>query len=145
MGAVKPWGLSVRCDRSSESGDCRVSVEAEASSLLRQLAGEPVHGAGNVKAAIRGAAMRAGFTFSRTRKLWYREARSILAIEMDQLRERAQAANHARDNALRTEAGDIIARLARLEADLAALSGELARAQVVDTSGSARDGGAGAS
>ena len=104
-------------DVSSQSEDFRVSVEVEASEILQQLAGVPAFGAGNVKAAIRTAAMKAGLSFSRARKLWYREARAILADEMDHLRAKA--------NELRGRQNDALTRLEQLEGELSVLRAEL--------------------
>jgi hypothetical protein len=98
-----------------------VSVESEASSLLRVIVAPPVPGE-SVKALIGRAARRCGLTFSRARKLWYGEARAILATEMDALRAAARVkqdeAEGGYERALRAEYREIFDRLARIEARL---------------------------
>ena len=121
-----------------------VSVEDEAKSLLRELASPAVPGE-LVCAAVSRAARRAGLSASRVSKIWYGNARAILAVEMDQMRSRAQAMRESNGREDRKKASDVLCRLATLELGLAAIRRELARAQAVDTGGSARDGGAGAS
>lgn len=57
--------------------------------MLVQRCAEPRPVGDSVKAAINRAAKRLGFDPSRTRKLWYGDARIIAAHEMDWLRKRA--------------------------------------------------------
>jgi hypothetical protein len=63
----------------------------EARHLVHRCA-EPRPVGDSIKAAIYRSAKRLGFTFSRTRDLWYANARRIDAWEMDRLRERAAGA-----------------------------------------------------
>jgi len=60
----------------------------EAQILVRRCA-EPRPVGDNVKAAIVRASRRLGFPFTRTKDIWYRNARRIDATEMDQLRRTA--------------------------------------------------------
>jgi hypothetical protein len=111
-------------DVSSGNRDRVVSVEIEAQTLLQELAGPAAFAGGNVKGAIQRAAVRAGLTFGRARRIWYREAR-IWAGEMDDLRLRAAraraAAREGRINEFRKDDAEIQQRLDRLEIELAAL------------------------
>jgi hypothetical protein len=66
----------------------------EARALVRKCA-EPRPAGDLVKAAIYRASRRLGMPFSRTRCIWYREARRIDAAEMDQLRRKAGMAELA--------------------------------------------------
>ena len=65
------------------------SIE-EAQTLVRRCA-EPRPAGDKVKAAVVRASRRLGFSFSRTKDIWYRDARRIGATEMDQLRRTADA------------------------------------------------------
>ena len=76
-------------DFASEKSE--MSSVAEASTLVRRVA-EPRPVGDKVKAAIVRAARRLGFPVSRTKDLWYGDARRIDAHEMDALRERAARA-----------------------------------------------------
>jgi hypothetical protein len=67
------------------SGKSEMSSVGEAATLIRQAA-EPRPVGDSVKAAIRRAAMRLGFSFSRSKDIWYGDARRIDAGEMDALR-----------------------------------------------------------
>jgi len=60
----------------------------EAGDLVRQCA-EPRPAGDKVKAAVIRASRRLGFSFSRTKDIWYRGARRIDSTEMDQLRRTA--------------------------------------------------------
>ena len=60
------------------------SIE-EAQTLVRKCA-EPRQAGDLVKAAIFRASRRLGFAFSRTRDIWYGDARRVDAAEMDRLR-----------------------------------------------------------
>lgn len=102
-----------------------MSVETEASELLAELAGPSA----NVKDAIRRAAMRAGLTFGRARKLWYREAR-VWAEEMDQLRYRAAKARETKQNDLRGSYAELGKELEQLRSSLDQLREKLARAGI---------------
>lgn len=62
-----------------------MSSVAEASLLVRKVA-EPRPVGDKVKSAIRRAAQRLGWPFSRTKDIWYEDARRIDAHEMDALR-----------------------------------------------------------
>ena len=61
----------------------------EARTLVRRCA-EPRPANDSVKAAIRRASQRLEIPFSRTRDIWYGDARRIDAHEMDQLRREAE-------------------------------------------------------
>lgn len=71
---------SQRSDKSSKGSEID-----EARNLVKRCA-EPTPAGDSVKAAISRAAYRLGFSYSRTRNLWYGEARRIDAREMDALR-----------------------------------------------------------
>lgn len=62
-------------------------ISAEAARLVREWAG-PRQLGDSAKALIVRAARRLGFSYSRTKALYYREARVISAVEMDTLRRR---------------------------------------------------------
>jgi hypothetical protein len=99
-----------------------MSASAEASQLVRRCA-EPVSAGESVKALINKAARRTGLSASRVKGLWYAEARSVLAEEMDRLRaaakrERALEDDARRDAALRNEYREVSERLERMEARL---------------------------
>lgn len=111
-------------DKSSEESDS-VSVEAEASGLLRTLAAPAIPGE-RVAAAIGRAGRRAGLTFGRAKGLWYGEARAILAEEMDRLRARASMARKEQTNADRAGYRDLIQRLDALELGLSDVRSRLA-------------------
>lgn len=64
-----------------------MSSVSEASELIRRIAG-PREAGESIKAAIVKTARRLGFSYSRTRDIWYGNARRIDANEMDALRER---------------------------------------------------------
>jgi hypothetical protein len=65
-----------------------MSPVSEAAILIRRVA-EPRPVGDSVKAAIRRAAQALGFSFSRTKDIWYGDARRIDVSEMDALREQA--------------------------------------------------------
>lgn len=79
------------------SEDSELSSECEASNLVRRAA-EPREAGESVKAAIGRAARRLHWSITRTRAIWYAEARRIDSHEMDQLRAlaRQQAERHTR-------------------------------------------------
>lgn len=86
-------------DKRSHNSDSRVlfmSATAEASFLIK-LAAEPRPVGDTVKAAIRRASRRVGLTFSRSRDIWYGQARRVDASEMDKLRAVNAAEEQARD------------------------------------------------
>lgn len=95
-------------------------VSLEASRLVRQWAGPRMLG-DNTKTLIWRAARRLGFTYSRTRALFYCEAAVVRAEEMDALRKRERAAAADEIEALRI-------RLDRLERWVSAMAGSAARA-----------------
>src|SRR5213595_2540815 len=64
------------------------SVANEAGLLVRRVA-EPRPIGDSIKAAIVRTARRLGFSYTRTRDIWYGNARRIDAAEMDRLREYA--------------------------------------------------------
>src|SRR3984957_13557912 len=66
----------------------------EAQTLVRRCA-EPRPAGDQVKAAIRRASQRLEIPFSRTRDIWYGDARRIDAEEMDRLRHGAEKAELA--------------------------------------------------
>jgi hypothetical protein len=66
----------------------------EAQTLVRRCA-EPRPAGDLVKAAIRRASRRLDLPFSRTRDIWYGDARRIEAEEMDRLRREAENAELA--------------------------------------------------
>ena len=72
--------------------DQRTGVAKEVSRLLRQIAGQQR----SVKEAIRYAANYTKFTFSRTRSLWYEDAR-VRAEEADTIRHAARKAEIERE------------------------------------------------
>lgn len=84
--------------------------------LVRRIA-EPRDVGDSVKAAIVRAARRLGFPFSRTKDLWYGDARRIDASEMDRLR----------DLAAKREAELLRSRLLALRDGLAATDAEFHR------------------
>lgn len=82
-----PANLAIMESEMSEKRSERseMSSVSEASLLIRRVA-EPRPIGDSVKAAIRRAAQRLGFSFSRTKDIWYQDARRIDAHEMDALR-----------------------------------------------------------
>jgi hypothetical protein len=71
-----------------QNSSCTPSID-EARTLVRRCA-EPRPPDDSVKAAIRRASQRLEIPFSRTRDIWYGDARRIDAHEMDQLRREAE-------------------------------------------------------
>ena len=65
-------------------------VQEEISKLLKRLA-DPVEAGESVKACIRRASMRAGLTYTQTKRGWYGEWINIPAHVADTIRERAAA------------------------------------------------------
>jgi len=76
-----PLPKSARSDKASE----------EARTLVRRCA-EPCPAGDSVKEAIARAANRLGLPFTRTRDIWYGDARRIEAWEMDRMRAQATMA-----------------------------------------------------
>lgn len=69
----------------------KMNALGEASSLVRAVA-EPCPPGDSVKAAIVRACRRLGWSYSRTRAVWYADCRIRLAAdELDELRSRARA------------------------------------------------------
>ena len=101
-------------EMSSQRGESSMSVELEASTLLHGLA-EPVSAGESVKALIARAARKCGLPNSRVKKLWYKEARAILAQEMDALRIAAAKRQKERDDGAKSEFRELSERIARLE------------------------------
>lgn len=97
-----------------------MSSAAEMTTLIRTVASPAMPGE-SVKAVIARAARRLGFTYSRTRGLYYGEARRIDAREIDRAREVARE-REATDRAIAQEAANeykkMGERIARLEAIL---------------------------
>lgn len=109
------------------------SVSDEAAALLRQVA-EPRPVGDSVKAAIGRAARRLGFSWRRTKTIWYGETSRIGAEEMDALR-RATQRKHA-ETVARAEAIVAVDRLVALRAALASSDEDFHRetlAQIDDT------------
>ena len=113
-------------DIRSESEDS-VSSQAEAGALLREIVSPPAPGE-SVKALIGRAARHSGLTFTRARKLWYGEARSILAHELDHLRQTARARKAKQREEAKAdedrgwaELRDVIERLDRIERSLSSV------------------------
>ncbi len=65
-----------------------MSALSEASNLVQRVAG-PREVSDSIKKAIGRAAERLGFGYSRTKDIWYLDARTIHAHEMDRLRAEA--------------------------------------------------------
>lgn len=86
----------------SKFENSKMSSVSEASSLVRQVAG-PRDAGESVKAVILRASRCLGFGYSRTKDIWYENARRIDAREMDALR--ARAARVDRDRAVQTVVG----------------------------------------
>ena len=126
MGLNLPMEVSEVSDNPSPKSDIRsekserspMSSAAEMTTLIRVVASPAVPGE-SVKAVIARAARRLGFTYSRTRGLYYGEARRIDAAEIDRAREVARK-HEATDRALAHEVADeykkLGDRIARLEA-----------------------------
>jgi hypothetical protein len=63
---------------------------ADEAQILTRLCAEPRPAGDHVKAAVLRASRRLGFSFNRTRDIWYRNAKRIDAEEMDCLRQTAE-------------------------------------------------------
>lgn len=120
-------------DKSSEGSES-VSVESEASGLLRTLATPAIPGE-RVAAAIARAAHRGGLTFQRARSVWYEEARAILASEMDRIRGAVERERQKSSTQFRAHDEALGDRVALIELELAALRVRLAGALDVGEGG----------
>lgn len=89
--------------------------DREAADLVRRVA-EPRLVDDSVKGAIRRAARKLGWSFSRTRHVWYRTA-AVRAGEIDQLRATAAEAKREK-RPIRDEYSDLRKRISRLERHL---------------------------
>jgi hypothetical protein len=101
--------MSEKSDKLSK--DCEM-VTVEASALVKEVAGPRLLG-DNTKSLLARAARRLGFTYTRTRSIYYGEARIIRAEEWIRLNEEAAALNEsakARQGEL--HAVDLLARSA---------------------------------
>ena len=107
-------------EMSSRHGENCVSVRAEAADLLRDLVAPSTPGE-SVKALIGRAARTSGLTFIRAKKIWYGEAQSILAQEMDALRQATRRRCGDKHAAVRSESDALGASIERIEAELACL------------------------
>lgn len=99
-----------------QSDKSAMSSSSEASALVRQIA-EPRPVGDSIKSAIGRASRRLGFSFSRTKDIWYAHARRIHADEIDRLR----------DHAGRREAALAIENLLVMRNRLAAIDPEFHR------------------
>jgi len=104
-----------------------VSALREASFLVRKVA-EPRPIGDSVKAAINRAARRLGFHFSRTKDIWYENARRIHAEEIDALRREARTQRE--ETVARAEAIIAVERLVALRETLAATDSDFHRETV---------------
>jgi hypothetical protein len=102
-----------------------MSSVTEASALVRHVA-EPRQASDSVKAAINRAARCLGWSHSRTKDIWYGDARRIDAAEMDRLREVAA----------RAEADLAISRIVALRESLTATDADFHR-ETIDLLGAA--------
>lgn len=84
-------------DRASAFSDN--SSEISDAMRIVHFAAEPRPPADSAKAAIRRACQRLGWTYTRTRDVWYGDARRITVAEMDQLRALEQERDHAANRA----------------------------------------------
>lgn len=100
-----------------------MSASCEAAELVRRCAGPAVPGE-SVKSLIRRAARRTGLSPARVKAIWYREAASILASEMDRLRE-LSSVRRKDDDAAQSEYGELLSRLERIEAFMARLDSRM--------------------
>ncbi len=91
------------------------SWSAEATELVKQCA-EPAPLRDTVKAGVRRAAQKLGFTFNRTYDFWYGRAGRIDATEIDHLREQAAL---TRDQTV----NDLVALRSRLATEGTPLNG----------------------
>ena len=136
MLTVIAWESFLIGKSSFQTGKNVVSIEAEAQDLLRELAAPAVPGE-RVAAAINRAYAKLrvdDFSFSRVTKLWYGNARAILAVEMDRLRAKAAEVRDVKQDGIRERQIAVLRQLdeiqgavavlrARLEVETAAYSG----------------------
>ena len=99
--------------KASEFSD--MSDVSQASSLVREVI--PASGGATILERINRTSRKLGWPFSRTRDVWYEQARRIDATEMDQLRAATEARRIAEAS---NEYKDLRARIARIEAALMA-------------------------
>ena len=113
----------------SEKSERGIAVSAlrEASVLVRKVA-EPRPIGDSVKAAINRASRRLGFHVSRTKDIWYENARRIHAEEIDALRREARIQRD--ETVARAEAVIAVARLVALRESLAATDSDFHRETV---------------
>lgn len=94
----------------------KMNAIEEAARLIRGIA-EPCPPGDSVKAAISRASRRIGWSFSRTRAIWYADARIRLAAEeLDDLRSKARASQAEKERDLYHA---LLQRIARLESAVA--------------------------
>lgn len=99
----------------------KLNAIGEASLLVRAVA-EPCPAGDSVKAAISRARRRLGWSYSRTRAVWYADLRiRLAAYELDELRAKALARRPEQE---RDRYDMLIDRIARLESALAPQSGK---------------------
>lgn len=101
MGTVVAQVFSARADFMSEKSDD--SSETSDAMRIVQLAAEPRPVGDSVKAAIGRSAKRLKWSFTRTRDVWYGDARRIVVREMDALREIERRRDEAADAAERRQ------------------------------------------
>lgn len=97
MGSVVAQVFSARADFSSEFSDD--SSEISDAMRIVQLAAEPRPVGDSIKAAIGRSAKRLKWSYTRTRDVWYGDARRIDVREMDALREIERKRDEAADGA----------------------------------------------
>ncbi len=124
---VKGSEMSEKLSERSEMSDV-----AFASSLVRGVV--PASAGDTIGARIRAAAQRLGWPHSRTRDVWYQQARRIDAREMDQLRTARREVKEA-DHGIQ----ELRARLARLEAFLAVADEDFHQPAIEDVRRSLRE------
>lgn len=116
--------MSQMSEFSSGRSEKQMCARVEASALVKRVA-EPRECGDSVKAAILRAARRLGFAVSRTKDIWYEDARRIDAREMDTLR---RAAAEARSEAAgRAEALVAVERLMASHRALSAVDADFHR------------------
>lgn len=115
-----------------------MSASLEASELLRSLASPAIPGE-SVKAVIGRAARRAGLTYGRARRIWYRLA-VVTAEEIDRLRREAAQRRGAEEDAARDEYQAALRRIEDLLARFESLE-RLTYAVLSDKGGEGADSG----
>lgn len=112
-------------DRSSAFSD--TSSEISDAMRIVHLAAEPRPPADSAKAAIGRAARNLGWSYTRTRDVWYGDARRITVAEMDQLRALEQVRDHVELSRERQRHAE---QLAALRGRLAVRDGDFHRADI---------------